>query len=40
MFLTDTDSFYYTIKTENIYGELYKHKDLFDFKSLKRFKIL
>ena len=40
MFLTDTDSFYYTIKTENIYGELYKHKNLFDFKSLKRSKIL
>ena len=31
MSLTDTDSFYYTIKTENIYGELYKHRDLFDF---------
>ena len=31
--LTDVDSFYYIIKTENIYGEFYKHKDLFDFRS-------
>ena len=29
--ITDTDSFTYEIKSENVYEELFKHKDLFEF---------
>ena len=31
LLFTDTDSLAYEIKSENIYEELYKWKDLFDF---------
>ena len=31
MLFTDTDSLTYVIKSENIYEELFKWKDLFDF---------
>ena len=31
LFFTDTDSFTYEIKSEDIYDELFKHKNLFDF---------
>ena len=29
--LTDTDSLVYKIETENVYEDLYKSKELFDF---------
>ena len=39
--LTDTDDLIYKIETENIYENLYKDKELFNFSNLsKRFKIL
>ena len=31
LLLTDTDSLAYEIKSENVYEEFFKHKDLFDF---------
>ena len=31
LLLTDTDSLTYKIKSENVYEEFYKGKDLFDF---------
>ena len=31
MLFTDTDSLTYEIKSENVYKEFYKWKDLFDF---------
>ena len=31
MLFTDTDSLVYEIKSEDVYGELFKHKDLFEF---------
>ena len=33
LLLTDTDSLTYKIKSENVYEELYKWKDLFDFRN-------
>ena len=33
MLLTDTDSLKYKIETENVFEDLYKHKELFDFSS-------
>ena len=32
LLFTDTDSLAYEIKSENVYEEFYKWKDLFDFK--------
>ena len=31
MFLTDTDSLVYEIKTEDVYKDFYQHKNLFNF---------
>ena len=31
LLFTDTDSLTYEIKSENVYEEFFKHKDLFDF---------
>ena len=31
MLFTDTDSLVYEIKSEDVYEEFFKHKDLFDF---------
>ena len=31
MLLTDTDNLMYKIETENVYEDLYKDKELFDF---------
>ena len=31
LLLTDTDSLAYEIKSETVYEEFFKHKDLFDF---------
>ena len=31
LLFTDTDSLAYEIKSENVYEEFFKHKDLFDF---------
>ena len=31
LLFTDTDSFTYEVKSEDVYEELFKHKDLFDF---------
>ena len=31
LLFTDTDSLIYEIKSEDIYGEFFKHKHLFDF---------
>ena len=31
LLLTDTDSLAYEIKSENVYEEFFKHKELFDF---------
>ena len=33
MLLTNTDSLMYKIKTENVYEDLYKDKELLDFSS-------
>ena len=41
MLFTDTDSVTYEIKTEDIYEDFYKDKDLFDFSNIfRRFKVL
>ena len=31
LFFTDTESFTYEIKSEDVYDKLFKHKHLFDF---------
>ena len=36
LFFTDTDSFTYEIKSENIYEEFFKWEDLFDFSSYSK----
>ena len=36
LLFTDTDSLTYEIKSENIYKEFYKWKDLFDFKNYSK----
>ena len=36
MLFTDTDSLTYEIKSENIYKEFYKWKDLFDFRNYSK----
>ena len=33
MLFTDTDSLTYEIKSEDVYEELFKHKNMFDFSS-------
>ena len=35
-FFTDTDSLTYEIKPEDVYGELFRHKHLFDFSSFSK----
>ena len=34
--ITDTYSFYYIIKSENIYKDIYKDKELFDFSNYQK----
>ena len=36
LLFTDTDSLGYEIKSENVYEELYKGKDLFDFSNYSK----
>ena len=36
MLFTDTDSFTYEIKSENVYEESFKWKDLFDFSNYSK----
>ena len=36
LLFTDTDSFTYEIKSENIYQEFFKWKDLFDFSNYSK----
>ena len=36
LLLTDTDSLTYEIKSENVYKEFYKWKDLFDFSNYSK----
>ena len=36
LFFTDTDSFTYEIKSENVYGESFKWEDLFDFSNYSK----
>ena len=36
LLFTDTDSFTYEIKSENVYKEFYKWKDLFDFSNYSK----
>ena len=40
LLFTDTDSLTYEIKSENVFKEFYKWKDLFDFSNYSRFKVL
>ena len=36
LLFTDTESFAYEIKSENVYEEFYKRKDLFDFSNYSK----
>ena len=36
LLFTDTDSLTYEIKSENVYGEFFKWKDLFDFSNYSK----